>query len=49
MPCAPGNLPLAPPDLIEPGVVSCLRWRPDPVPAEPPAKLDAFGGVARKP
>ena len=36
-------------ELVEPGVVSCPRWRPDPVPAEPPAELDAFGGVGRKP
>jgi hypothetical protein len=36
-------------ELVEPGVVSCPRWRPDPVPDEPPAELDAFGGVGRKP
>jgi O-methyltransferase involved in polyketide biosynthesis len=36
-------------ELVEPGVVSCPRWRPDPVPAEPPAELDVFGGVGRKP
>jgi hypothetical protein len=37
-------------ELVEPGVVSCPRWRPDPPPADgPPAELDAFGGVARKP
>src|SRR5580704_5083565 len=36
-------------ELVEPGVVSCPRLRPDPVPAEPPAELDAFGGVGRKP
>jgi O-methyltransferase involved in polyketide biosynthesis len=36
-------------ELIEPGVVSSPRWRPDPVPAEPPAELDNFCGVARKP
>jgi S-adenosyl methyltransferase len=38
-------------ELIEPGVVSCPRWRPDP--AGPsgglPAEVDAFGGVGRKP
>ncbi len=36
-------------ELVEPGVVSCPRWRPDPAPGDPPAELDAFGGVARKP
>jgi S-adenosyl methyltransferase len=38
-------------ELVEPGVVSCPRWRPDP--ADPrdgsPAEVDAFGGVGRKP
>ena len=37
-------------ELVEPGVVSCPRWRPDPPPSDgPPAELDAFGGVGRKP
>jgi hypothetical protein len=36
-------------ELVEPGVVSCPRWRPDPPPDSPPAEVDAFGGVARKP
>ena len=38
-------------ELVEPGVVSCPRWRPDPakVGAGPPAEVDAFGGVGRKP
>jgi hypothetical protein len=37
-------------DLLAPGVVSCSRWRPDPSPsAEPPAEVDEFCGVARKP
>jgi O-methyltransferase involved in polyketide biosynthesis len=38
-------------ELVEPGVVSCPRWRPDPVDADgaPPEELDAFGGVGRKP
>ena len=38
-------------ELVEPGVVSCPRWRPDPADAAsgPPAELDAFGGVGRKP
>jgi hypothetical protein len=34
-------------ELVEPGVVSCPRWRPDPGGA--PAAVDAFGGVGRKP
>jgi O-methyltransferase involved in polyketide biosynthesis len=38
-------------ELVEPGVVSCPRWRPDPakVGGGLPAELDAFGGVGRKP
>jgi hypothetical protein len=35
-------------ELVEPGVVSCTRWRPDSAPSGPPAEVDAFGGVARK-
>ena len=36
-------------ELVPPGVVSCPRWRPDPTPDGPPAEVDAFGGVGRKP
>jgi O-methyltransferase involved in polyketide biosynthesis len=36
-------------ELVEPGLVSVPRWRPDPADGEPPAELDAFGGVGRKP
>jgi len=37
-------------DLLEPGVVSCSRWRPDPGPeGDQPAEVDEFCGVARKP
>jgi len=37
-------------DLLEPGVVSCSRWRPDPsqIGGQPP-EVDEFCGVARKP
>jgi O-methyltransferase involved in polyketide biosynthesis len=35
-------------ELVEPGVVSCPRWRPDPSPSGPPAEVDAFCGVGRK-
>jgi hypothetical protein len=34
-------------ELVEPGVVPCPRWRPDP--GAEPADSDAVGGVARKP
>ncbi|MEU8344608.1 SAM-dependent methyltransferase [Spirillospora sp. NPDC048832] len=34
-------------ELDEPGVVSCSRWRPDPLFREP--EVDAFCGVGRKP
>jgi O-methyltransferase involved in polyketide biosynthesis len=37
-------------ELVEPGVVSCPRWRPDPQPGGGlPPEVDAFGGVGRKP
>jgi O-methyltransferase involved in polyketide biosynthesis len=38
-------------ELVAPGVVSCPRWRPDPVEggAGLPPEVDMFGGVARKP
>jgi hypothetical protein len=36
-------------ELVPPGVVSRPRWRPDPTPDGPPAEVDAFGGVGRKP
>ncbi len=42
-------------DLVEPGVVSLPRWRPDPADAGPPAEtptdaqVSVYGGVARKP
>ncbi|MFE4663618.1 SAM-dependent methyltransferase [Streptomyces sp. NPDC056716] len=35
-------------DLLEPGVVSCNRWRPDDSEADPPAEVAMFGGVGRK-
>jgi O-methyltransferase involved in polyketide biosynthesis len=35
-------------ELVEPGVVSAPRWRPEPPGSEPP-ELDVFGGVGRKP
>jgi O-methyltransferase involved in polyketide biosynthesis len=38
-------------ELVEPGVVSCPRWRPDtgePGGTQPP-EMDQFAGVARKP
>jgi O-methyltransferase involved in polyketide biosynthesis len=37
-------------DLVEPGVVSCSRWRPDlSSPDDQPPEVDEFCGVARKP
>src|SRR5260370_23904584 len=37
-------------DLLEPGVVSCSRWRPDLTPlGGQPLEVDEFCGVARKP
>jgi S-adenosyl methyltransferase len=34
--------------ILEPGVVSCSRWRPSPSPSGPPAEYDEFGAVGRK-
>jgi hypothetical protein len=34
-------------ELIEPGVVSCSRWRPQPVEVGEPAEVYLFGGVGR--
>lgn len=36
-------------ELIDPGVVSVSRWRPEPAAIGEPVEVDAFGGVARKP
>ncbi|MGH4020523.1 MAG: SAM-dependent methyltransferase [Pseudonocardiaceae bacterium] len=36
-------------ELLEPGVVSCSRWRPDPSDLGAPADVYEFGGVGRKP
>jgi hypothetical protein len=36
-------------ELVEPGVASPPRWRPEPSPSGLPAEVDSFGGVARKP
>ncbi|MCI3935380.1 SAM-dependent methyltransferase [Streptomyces sp. AN091965] len=36
-------------DLLEPGLVSVSRWRPEPRKGRLPAEVDDFGGVARKP
>ncbi|HEX6523739.1 MAG TPA: SAM-dependent methyltransferase [Streptosporangiaceae bacterium] len=35
-------------ELVEPGVVSCSRWRPEATPWGEPAEVAMFGGVARK-
>ncbi|MGQ0776267.1 MAG: SAM-dependent methyltransferase, partial [Pseudonocardiales bacterium] len=36
-------------ELLEPGVVSCSLWRPEPSRFGPPAEVYEFGGVGRKP
>ncbi len=36
-------------ELLEPGVVSCSLWRPDPRQIGHPVEVDLFGGVGRKP
>ncbi|MFE6622781.1 SAM-dependent methyltransferase [Streptomyces sp. NPDC057740] len=35
-------------ELLDPGLVSVSRWRPESAASEPPAQVDSFGGVARK-
>ena len=35
-------------DLLEPGVVSCSRWRPEATPWGEPAEVAMYGGVGRK-
>ncbi|MEU6241985.1 SAM-dependent methyltransferase [Streptomyces sp. NPDC047024] len=35
-------------DLLEPGVLSCSRWRPEPGDEGEPEEVAMFGGVARK-
>ncbi|MER8068708.1 SAM-dependent methyltransferase [Streptomyces sp. NPDC094034] len=36
-------------ELLEPGIVSCARWRPDPRRDDGAAEVAQFGAVARKP
>jgi O-methyltransferase involved in polyketide biosynthesis len=36
-------------DLVEPGVVPCPRWKPDPAAGAPPDEAPVYCGVARKP
>jgi hypothetical protein len=36
-------------ELMEPGVVSCSRWRPEATPWGEPAEVAMYGGVGRKP
>ena len=36
-------------DLVEPGVVSITRWRPEATASGEPEEIDQFGGVGRKP
>ena len=35
-------------DLVEPGVVSITRWRPEAATSGEPEEIDQFGGVGRK-
>lgn len=36
-------------ELLEPGVVSCSRWRPEVTPWGQPGEVAMFGGIGRKP
>ena len=35
-------------EMLEPGVVSCSRWRPEATPFGEPAEVALYGGVGRK-
>lgn len=35
-------------DLVEPGVVPCLQWRPEVSPLAPPTEVEPLGGIGRK-
>ncbi len=34
--------------LVEPGIVSCSLWRPEPTQAWPPAEVETYGGLGHK-
>jgi O-methyltransferase involved in polyketide biosynthesis len=36
-------------ELVEPGLVSITRWRPEPASSGEPEEIDQFGAVGRKP
>jgi hypothetical protein len=36
-------------ELLEPGVVTCTRWRPEASLSDVPPHVDIYGGVGRKP
>ena len=36
-------------ELVEPGVISITRWRPEAMPFGEPEEIDQFGAVGRKP
>jgi len=36
-------------DVLDPGIVSCSRWRPEPTSGSEPDEVGIFGGVGRKP
>jgi hypothetical protein len=36
-------------ELVEPGLVSCTRWRPEATPFGPPEEIDQFCGLGQKP
>jgi S-adenosyl methyltransferase len=36
-------------EILEPGIVPCLQWRPEVSPLSPPADVEPLGGIGRKP
>jgi hypothetical protein len=36
-------------DVLEPGIVPCLQWRPELSPLTPPTRVEPLGGIGRKP
>jgi S-adenosyl methyltransferase len=36
-------------EILDPGIVPCLQWRPEVSPLTPPTKVQPLGGIGRKP
>jgi hypothetical protein len=36
-------------EIVTPGIVPCLQWRPEVSPLTPPTEVEPLGGIGRKP